>query len=73
MEVVKERIEPNGSLHIPDHILEALSLKVGEEVELRLERAGLLMVPGGRKRLPLARHIVDALVEQEEMFGPEVT
>jgi len=45
MDVIYEKIKPNGDIHLPKSVLANLGLKVGEEVELSLEDKRLMIQP----------------------------
>jgi antitoxin component of MazEF toxin-antitoxin module len=73
MEAIKEKIKQNGDFHIPKAIMERLKLKIGEEVNLRIEGNKLIIEPEKieRKKLKIKSETIDDLVENEELFEPE--
>ena len=73
MEVVRERIKPGGMIQIPRQVMESMGLAEGDEICLRTEATQLVIVSvASRRRVRLSAQIVDALVEREELFEPEV-
>jgi antitoxin component of MazEF toxin-antitoxin module len=73
MEAVRERIQPGGMIQIPQQLMKSLGLAEGDEISLRTDAAKLVIVPAApRKRVRLNSQIVDALVEHEELFEPEI-
>jgi hypothetical protein len=53
--------------------MERIGLAEGDEICLRTEATQLVIVPvASRRRVRLSTQVVDALVEREERFEPEV-
>ena len=70
--VVREKIEQDRVLRLPQAIWRHLRLETDAEVELRVEEGRLIVTPIlERKRLRLAPDIVDELVANEEFYLPE--
>lgn len=70
--VVREKIEQDCVLRLPQEIWRHLRLETDAEVELRVEEGRLIVTPIlERKRLRLAPDIVDELVANEEFYLPE--
>jgi bifunctional DNA-binding transcriptional regulator/antitoxin component of YhaV-PrlF toxin-antitoxin module len=73
MEVTTERLKKGGIITIPQSVLDYMGLAEGDEVLLRGDGRRLVIEPViKRKRLALSFDIVDKLVEQEDLFEPEV-
>jgi len=81
MKVVKRKIEDDGRIYIPKQIIENLGIKKGQELELFLENDAIVIrvektrrsFAFRRKKLKISPHILDQLVEEEELFEAEWT
>jgi len=74
MDVIYEKIKPNGDIHLPKSVLANLGLKVGEEVELRVMGRKVLIEPSRSVVDELSgiikvdSRIVDEIIENEEFY-----
>jgi antitoxin component of MazEF toxin-antitoxin module len=72
MAVVREKIEQDRILRLPQEIWRHLRLRPEAEVDLRVEEGRLIVTPvWERKRLRLAPDVVDELVANEDFYLPE--
>jgi antitoxin component of MazEF toxin-antitoxin module len=73
MQEVRERIESGGTIRVPHHLLEALHVSEGDEIEIRVETSRLVITPVMvRRKLRLRTEIVDEIVRNEESLEPEL-
>ena len=74
MKTVKERIKKDGLIKVPHQLMKISGLSDGSEIYLTAEASKLVIEPvQARKRMPLKAEIVDELVENEELFEPELS
>ncbi len=72
-ETVKERIKSNGLIQVPPQLMKISGLSNGTEVYLKAEESRLVIEPvQSVRRMRLNAEIVDELVENEELFEPEL-
>ena len=72
-EIVKERIKNNGFIQVPSQLMKISGLSNGTEVYLKAEESRLVIEPvQSIRRMRLKAEIVDELVENEELFEPEL-
>ena len=72
-ETVKERIKNNGFIQVPSQLMKISGLSNGTEVYLKAEESRLVIEPvQSIRRMRLKAEIVDELVENEELFEPEL-
>ena len=51
MEIIHEKIHPDGNIHLPGHVLATLGVKAGDEVSIFMDKKGKKEV----KITPVAR------------------
>lgn len=69
---IKQRIDKDGVIRIPEDLREELRLRSGQEVELSITGNELVIrSTKERKKIKIKPEIIDQLVEEEEFFAPE--
>jgi len=69
MELVRQLVQKKSRVVIPKRYREALGIREGDEIELRLERGGILIRPVWLVENPTER--LSGLVRSEEALPPE--